>query len=128
MSVLAVEYTKKSQYEQAFQLLKEDAESDYKKAFLSSESDSMKKLLFYDSEYVKVSALPKIVEATQSEPSAKAEQVLSQALEVAKTIKSRDKKVKVITAIAIGYTQLKQKDKSEQLLAQALQIAENIHQ
>ncbi|MGV0105679.1 tetratricopeptide repeat protein [Nostoc sp. DSM 114167] len=129
LSVLAVEYAKKSQYEQAFQLLKEDAESDYKKALLSSESDSIKELLFYDSEYVKVSALPKIVEqATQVEPSVKAEQVLSQALEVAQTTKSRDKKVKVITAIAIGYAQLKQKDKSEQLLAQALQIAENIHQ
>ena len=70
----------------------------------------------------------KIVEATQSESPATAEQVLSQAFEVAKTIKSRDDKVKVITAIAIKYAQLKQKDKSEQLLAQALQIAENIHQ
>ncbi|MDF5739247.1 MULTISPECIES: tetratricopeptide repeat protein [unclassified Nostoc] len=129
LSVLAVEYAKKSQYKQTFQLLKENAESDYKKALLSSESDSIKTLLFYDSEYVKVSALPKIVEqATQVEPPAKAEQVLSQALEVAKTIKSRDKKVKVITAIAIGCAQLKQKDKSKQLLAQALQIAENIHQ
>lgn len=127
--VLAVEYAKRSQYKQAFQVLKENAESDYKKALLSSESDSIKTLLFYESQSIKALALPKIVEATQSEPSATAEQVLSQALEVAKTIKSRDdKKVEVITAIAIGYTQLKQKDKSEQLLAQALQITENIHQ
>ncbi|MCL6755102.1 hypothetical protein KBT16_30665 [Nostoc sp. CCCryo 231-06] len=75
--------------------------------------------------------LAKIVEqATQAEQSAKAEQVLSQALEVAKTMKFhfRGDKVKVITAIAIEYAQLKQKDKSEQLLAQALKIAENIHQ
>ncbi|MEH2078959.1 MAG: hypothetical protein V7K89_02765 [Nostoc sp.] len=128
LSVLAVDYAKKSQYEQAFQLLKENAESDYKKALLSSESDSIKELLFYDSESIKAFALPKIVEqATQVEPPAKAEQVLSQGLEVAKTIKSREKKVKVITAIAIGYAQLKQTDKSEQLLAQALQIAESMN-
>ncbi|WP_298915976.1 hypothetical protein [uncultured Nostoc sp.] len=91
MSVLAVEYAKKSQYKQAFQVLKEDAESDYKKVLLSPESDFAKNLLSVESESIKVSALPKIVEqATQVEPPAKAEQVLSQALEVAKTIKSRD--------------------------------------
>ncbi|MEH1841744.1 MAG: hypothetical protein V7L20_24110 [Nostoc sp.] len=129
LRVVAVEYAKKSQYKQAFQVLKENLESDYNKALLSSEPDYIKALLLLNSESNKALALPKIVEqATQVEPPAKAEQVLSQALEVAKTIKSRDDKVKVITAIAIGYAQLQQKDKSEQLLAQALQIAENIHQ
>ncbi len=104
---LAVDYGAKRQYEQAFKVLKENVESDSNKAL----------------------ALTKIAaQATQVEPSTKAEQVFSQALEVAKTIKSRDDKVRVITAIAIEYPQLKQKDKSEQLLAQALQIAENIHQ
>ncbi|WP_292872810.1 hypothetical protein [Nostoc sp. LPT] len=128
LGVVAVEYAKKSQYKQAFQVLKENLESDYNKALLSSESDSIKARFLLKSQSIKALALPKIVEqATQSKPSAKAEQVLSQALEVAQTIKSRDDKVKVITAIAIGYAQLKQKDKSEQLLAQALQIAENIH-
>lgn len=115
LGVVAVEYTKKSQYEQAFQVLKEDVLKEKAETILSNPNGTL--------------VLPKIVEqATQAEPSAKAEQVLSQALEVAKTIKSRDDKVKVITAIAIGYTQLKQKNKSEQLLAQALKIAENIHQ
>lgn len=129
LGVVAVEYAKKSQYKQAFQVLKENLESDYNKALLSSESDFIKARFLLKSQYIKALALPKIVEqATQSEPPAKAEQVLSQALEVAKTIKSHDDKVKVITAIAIGYTQLKEKDKSEQLLAQALKIAEKIHQ
>ncbi|MEH1858074.1 MAG: hypothetical protein V7L21_08735 [Nostoc sp.] len=129
LGVVAVEYAKKSQYKQAFQVLKNNLDSDYNKALLSSEPDSIKTRFLLKSESIKAKALPKIVEqATQSEPSAKAEQVLSQALEVAKTIKSRDDKVRVITAIAIGYAQLKQKDKSEQLLAQALKIAENIYQ
>ena len=128
LGVVAVEYAKKSQYKQAFQVLKENLESDYNKASLSSEYDSIKTRFLLKSQLIKALALPKIVEATQSESPATAEQVLSQAFEVAKTIKSRDDKVKVITAIAIEYAQLKQKDKSEQLLAQALQIAENIHQ
>ena len=117
LGVVAIEYAKKSQYEQAFQVLKEDVLKEKAETILSNPNGAL--------------VLAKIVEqATQAKPSAKAEQVLSQALEVAKTMKFHfhDDKVRVITAIAIGYAQLKQKDKSEQLLAQALQIAENIHQ
>ncbi|MEH2072260.1 MAG: hypothetical protein V7K47_29610 [Nostoc sp.] len=140
LGVLAFQYAKKSQYEQAFKVLKEldkpflyksrawtnlaidyGAKRQYEQAF-----KVLKENVDFDSD--KALALPKIVaQATQVEPSAKAAQVLSQAHEFTQTFKNRDDKVRMITAIAIEYTKIQQKDKSEQLLAQALQIAKNIH-
>lgn len=71
----------------------------------------------------KAKALTKVVdEATKAESSAKAVQILTQALELTKTLDQKDR-ADTIAEIAVNYAQVGQQLKAEQLLNQALRIA-----
>jgi hypothetical protein len=106
LTQVAVKAAEAGQYDQAFRVVKTIEE-------------------LYDSS--KADALAKIGDrATQAEPAARASQVLSQALPIAKSIKAENVKAEALGEIATQYAAVGQADKASQILDQAVWNAKKI--